>query len=80
LVNKNLLSSRLHGKLIFEEGGMHKGEMPDIAVAASTNPIGKPEKTAMYNIDVTIGALILRHTKLRLHAVSTQIFGDDIPG
>jgi hypothetical protein len=46
------------GTLAFEEGDMHKGEMPDIVAAAYTNSIGKPEKTAMYNIDATIGALI----------------------
>lgn len=46
------------GTLAFEEGDMHKGETPDIVAAAYTNSIGKPEKTAMYNIDATIGALI----------------------
>lgn len=46
------------GTLAFEEGDMHKGETPNIVAAAYTNSIGKPEKTAMYNIDATIGALI----------------------
>lgn len=46
------------GVLAFEEGDMHKGETPNIVAAAYTNSIGKPEKTAMYNIDATIGALI----------------------
>ncbi|WP_421578363.1 DUF4394 domain-containing protein [Shinella sp. M31] len=46
------------GTLAFEEGDMHKGETPNIIAAAYTNSIGKPEKTAMYNIDATIGALI----------------------
>lgn len=46
------------GTLAFEEGDMHKGETPDIVAAAYTNSVGKPEKTAMYNIDATIGALI----------------------
>ncbi|KPF41313.1 DUF4394 domain-containing protein [Rhizobium sp. AAP43] len=46
------------GSLAFEEGDMHKGEMPNIVAAAYTNSTGKPEKTAMYNIDATIGALI----------------------
>jgi hypothetical protein len=46
------------GVLAFEDGDMHKGEMPNIVSAAYTNSIGKPEKTAMYNIDATIGALI----------------------
>ena len=46
------------GALAFEEGDMHKGEMPSIVSAAYTNSLGKPEKTAMYNIDSKIGALI----------------------
>ncbi len=46
------------GSLAYEEGDMHKGETPNIVAAAYTNSIGKPEKTAMYNIDATIGALI----------------------
>ncbi len=46
------------GTLAYEEGDMHKGEKPNIVAAAYTNSIGKPEKTAMYNIDATIGALI----------------------
>lgn len=46
------------GALAFEEGDMHKGETPNIVAAAYINSIGKPEKTAMYNIDATIGALI----------------------
>lgn len=46
------------GTLAFEEGDMHKGETPNTVAAAYTNSTGKPEKTAMYNIDATIGALI----------------------
>ncbi|MDS7595316.1 DUF4394 domain-containing protein [Agrobacterium tumefaciens] len=46
------------GTLAYEDGDMHKGETPNIVAAAYTNSIGKPEKTAMYNIDATIGALI----------------------
>ncbi|WP_075289823.1 DUF4394 domain-containing protein [Rhizobium arenae] len=46
------------GSLAFEDGDMHKGETPNIVAAGYTNSIGKPEKTAMYNIDATIGALI----------------------
>ena len=46
------------GVLAFEDGDMHKGETPNIVAAAYTNSVGKPEKTAMYNIDATIGALI----------------------
>lgn len=46
------------GTLAFEDGDMHKGETPNIVAAAYTNSIGKPEKTAMYNIDASIGALV----------------------
>lgn len=46
------------GELAFEDGDMHKGETPNIVAAAYTNSFGKPEKTAMYNIDATIVALI----------------------
>ncbi|WP_439629443.1 DUF4394 domain-containing protein [Shinella sp.] len=46
------------GTLAYEEGDMHKGETPNIVAAAYTNSLGKPEKTAMYNLDATIGALI----------------------
>lgn len=51
-------AATVDGKLAFEEGDMHKGETPNVAAAAYTNSIGKPEKTAMYDIDATIGALI----------------------
>ena len=46
------------GELAFEKGDMHKGETPNIVAAAYTNSFGQPEKTAMYNIDATIGGLI----------------------
>lgn len=46
------------GSLAFEDGDMHKDENPNIVAASYINSIGKPEKTAMYNIDATIGALI----------------------
>lgn len=46
------------GSLAFEAGDMHAGEAPMIVAAAYTNSHGKPEKTAMYDIDATIGALI----------------------
>ncbi|MCB5202547.1 DUF4394 domain-containing protein [Neorhizobium sp. T786] len=46
------------GSLAFEEGDMHKGEEPNIVAAAYINSYGQPEKTAMYNIDATIGGLI----------------------
>lgn len=46
------------GSLAFEAGDMHAGETPMIVAAAYTNAFGKPEKTAMYDIDATIGALI----------------------
>lgn len=50
------------GSLAFEKGDMHHGEKPAIVAAAYTNSFGKPKKTAMYDIDSTIVALI-RQTK-----------------
>ena len=46
------------GSLAYEAGDMHEGEAPAIVEAAYINSIGKPEKTAMYDIDATIAALI----------------------
>ncbi|MET3588663.1 hypothetical protein ABID21_004799 [Pseudorhizobium tarimense] len=37
---------------------MHKGDEPNIVAAAYINSHGRPEKTAIYNIDATIGGLI----------------------
>ena len=46
------------GSLAYESADMHAGEAPAIAAAAYINSFGKPEKTAMYDIDTTIVALI----------------------
>lgn len=46
------------GSLNFEAGDMHAGETPTIVAAAYTNSVGKPEATAMYDIDATIVALV----------------------
>jgi hypothetical protein len=46
------------GSLAFESTDMHTGEEPAIVAAAYINSYGKPEKTAMYDIDSTIVALI----------------------
>ena len=46
------------GSLAFEEQDMHAGEAPAIAAAAYINSYGKPESTAMFDIDSTIVALI----------------------
>lgn len=46
------------GSLAYEAADMHAGEKPAIVAAAYTNSVGKPEKTAMYDIDATIIALI----------------------
>ncbi|MFZ5751685.1 MAG: DUF4394 domain-containing protein [Pseudomonadota bacterium] len=46
------------GPLAYEPGDMHAGETPMIVAAAYSNSHGKPEKTAMYDIDATIVALI----------------------
>lgn len=46
------------GSLNWKEGDMHVGETASIAAAAYINSYGKPEKTAMFNIDSTIVGLI----------------------
>lgn len=46
------------GSLAFEAKDMHAGEAPAIVAAAYINSFGKPEKTAMYDIDSTIVAVI----------------------
>ncbi|RYD43850.1 MAG: DUF4394 domain-containing protein, partial [Verrucomicrobiaceae bacterium] len=42
----------------YDTADMHAGEAPAIVAVAYTNSIGKPEATAMYDIDATIVALI----------------------
>lgn len=46
------------GSLAYEDADMHAGEAPAIVAAAYINSYGKPEATAMYDIDSTIVALI----------------------
>ena len=46
------------GSLAFEGADMHAGEAPAIAAAAYINSYGTPDKTAMFDIDSTIVALI----------------------
>lgn len=46
------------GSLAFEAKDMHAGEAPAIVAAAYINSFGKPEATAMYDIDATIVAVI----------------------
>ncbi len=46
------------GSLAFEANDMHAGEAPDVVAAAYLNAYGKPETTAMYDIDATIVALL----------------------
>lgn len=46
------------GSLAYIAGDMHEGETPAIVAAAYINSIGKPEATAMFDIDATIAALI----------------------
>lgn len=46
------------GALAYEQGDAQHGKTPAIAAAAYTNSFGKPEKTAMYNIDASNGALV----------------------
>ncbi|WP_291409506.1 DUF4394 domain-containing protein [Devosia sp.] len=46
------------GSLAYQDGDMHAGETPAIVAAAYINSFGKPEATAMYDIDATIVGLI----------------------
>lgn len=46
------------GELAFLPEDMHKGENPNIVAGAYINSYGKPEKTALFNIDATIDGLI----------------------
>jgi hypothetical protein len=46
------------GSLVFIKEDMHAGEKPNIVAGAYSNSFGKPEKTALYDVDATIGALI----------------------
>lgn len=57
-VNPDTGEVTVDGSLAFVAEDMHAGETPNIVAAAYTNSYGKPEKTAMYDIDATIGGLI----------------------
>lgn len=51
-------SVTVDGKLAYDAADMHAGEAPNIVAVAYTNSIGKPEATAMYDVDATIVGLI----------------------
>lgn len=51
-------SVTVDGALAYDAADMHAGEAPAIVAVAYINSIGKPEATAMYDIDSTIVALI----------------------
>lgn len=57
-VNVDTGDVTVDGSLAFEEKDMHAGEAPEIVAAAYINSYGKPDTTAMYDIDATIVALI----------------------
>ncbi len=57
-VNVDTGEVTVDGSLAFDAADMHAGEAPAIVAAAYINSYGKPEKTAMYDIDATISALI----------------------
>lgn len=57
-VNVDTGEVTVDGSLAFEGADMHAGEAPNIVAAAYINSNGKPEATAMYDVDATIGALI----------------------
>ncbi|WP_045392257.1 DUF4394 domain-containing protein [Falsirhodobacter sp. alg1] len=57
-VNVDTGEVTVDGSLAFEGNDMHAGEAPMIAAAAYINSHGKPDTTAMFDIDSTIVALI----------------------
>ena len=57
-VNPDTGEVTVDGSLAYVAEDMHAGEAPNIVAAAYTNSYGKPEKTAMFNIDATIAGLI----------------------
>ncbi len=57
-VNPDTGEVTVDGPLAFVAEDMHAGEAPNIVAAAYTNSYGKPEKTAMFDIDATISAVI----------------------
>nr|WP_205648528.1 DUF4394 domain-containing protein [Acuticoccus kandeliae] len=57
-VNVDTGAVTVDGSLAFEGNDMHAGEEPAIVAAAYINSFGKPDSTAMYDIDSTIVALI----------------------
>lgn len=57
-VNPDTGEVTVDGELAYVAEDMHAGEAPNIVAAAYTNSFGKPEKTAMFNIDATIAGLI----------------------
>lgn len=46
------------GNLAFEKGDKNEGQKPSVVAAAYSNSLGKPQATAMYDIDKTLGALV----------------------
>ena len=46
------------GQLKFAETDMHKGEKPHIVAGSYTNSMKGAKETALFNIDMTIGALV----------------------
>lgn len=57
-VNVDTGEVTVDGSLAFETADMHAGEVPNIVAAAYINSYGKPEATAMYDIDASISGLI----------------------
>lgn len=57
-VNMDTGEVTVDGALAFVPEDMHAGQAPNIVAAAYINSFGKPEKTAMYDIDATLSAVI----------------------
>jgi hypothetical protein len=57
-VNVDDGKATVDGTLKFAETDMHKGEKPNVHAAAYTNSVKGTKETALYDIDMTIGALL----------------------
>ena len=57
-VNPDTGEVTVDGALAFLAEDMHAGEAPNVVAAAYTNSYGKPEKTAMFDIDATLSGLV----------------------
>lgn len=57
-INVETGETTVDGSLDFEAGDMNAEATPNVVATAYTNGMGKPEKTSMWDIDATLGALL----------------------